>query len=55
MRDRGTLSPYLLESSRLGMDTPLIVVIVVVPAIAGFVVFVLLPWLQRHDDEAKRR
>lgn len=37
------------------MNTPLIAILIAVPAIAAFVIFVLLPRLQRSADERKRR
>lgn len=37
------------------MSAPLIAILVAVPIIAIFVVFVLLPWLSRHEEERKRQ
>jgi hypothetical protein len=37
------------------MEPPLIAILIAVPVIAAFVVFVLLPRLRRHEDERKRR
>jgi hypothetical protein len=40
---------------RPAMETPPMLVIIAVPAIAAFVVFVLFPWLWRHEEKNKRK
>jgi len=37
------------------MNAPLIAILIAVPVIAAFAVFVLFPRLQRHEDEKTRR
>jgi hypothetical protein len=37
------------------MEAPLLAIIIAVPAIALFFLFVLLPRLRRHDEEQKRK
>jgi len=37
------------------MDTPLLAIVIAVPVIAVFFLFVLLPRLRRHEEEQKRK
>ena len=37
------------------METPLLAIIIAVPAIAIFFLFVLLPRLRRHEEEQQRK
>jgi hypothetical protein len=37
------------------MESPLLAIIIAVPAIAVFFLFVLLPRLRRHEEERKRK
>ena len=37
------------------MDTPLVAILIAVPVIAAFFVFVLLPRLRRHEEEHKKK
>ena len=37
------------------MDTPLVAILVAVPVIAVFFLFVLLPRLRRYEEEQKRK
>lgn len=37
------------------MDTPLVAILIAVPVIAAFFVFVLLPRMRRHEEERKQK
>lgn len=37
------------------MSTPLLAILIAVPLIAAFFLFVLLPRMRRYEDERKRR
>jgi hypothetical protein len=37
------------------MDTPLVAILIAVPLIAAFFLFVLLPRLRRHEEDQKRK
>ena len=51
----GTIGCRARSKETTAMDTPLLAIVIAVPVIAVFFLFVLLPRLRRHEEEQKRK